>query len=167
MKKREKKQKIIEELKLLFSKYESIFFISLKNLKVNNLLKIKKELNNLNSKLKVAKKNLIKIANKDLENILENQIFKTPIGLIFSNKETDFEIINLISNFNKELKLEFIGSYLANNFYESSRVLSLSKFNNKNELYYSLINLLKSNLVKLIFDLKYPLLKLNLVVNNI
>lgn len=167
MKKREKKQKIIEELKNLFSQYENIFFISLKNLKVNHLNKLKKELSLLNSKLKVAKKTLIEIANQNIAEILKNPIFKIPTGIIFSNRNIDLEIINLLDKYKNELKLEIIGGYLNNSFYSSEQVLPLAKFKNKDLIYYNLVSNLKNNLIKLVFTLKHPLIKFNSVVNNI
>ncbi|GIW65744.1 MAG: hypothetical protein KatS3mg094_263 [Candidatus Parcubacteria bacterium] len=167
MKNREKKQKIIDNLKDLFIKKQNIFFVSLKNIKVNNLFEIKRKIKSIKANFLVTKKNLIKIANKNLENLLDDEIFKTPLAIIFFDKNNDLEVINTLLKFNKDFNLEIIGSYLNNNFYTKEDILPLSKFNTREMIYSYLLSNLKNNLNKLAFNLKYPLIKLKTVVSNI
>ncbi|GIW66123.1 MAG: hypothetical protein KatS3mg095_0021 [Candidatus Parcubacteria bacterium] len=164
---KDKKNKIIQHLKDLFSSNEFVFFISLKNLKVANLIDIRKEIKKIQAKILITKKTLIKIANKNLKDLLEDSLFKTPLALIFSNKNNDLEIINILNNLNKEINLEILGVYFDNKFYDKENIMPLSKFNNRTEIYAYLLSGLKNNLLKLSFVFKYPLIKLKTVVSNI
>jgi ribosomal protein L10 len=167
MKKKEKKEKTIKELQDLFFNYKTIFFIGIKNIKVNNLNEIKRNIKKLNLKLKIAKKNLIRIANPALKDLLNNPLFKTPLAIIVSNKNSDLDVVNIINNYQKEIKLEILGCFVNNIFYNQEEILSLNKFKNINEIHAYFVASLKKPLSKLLFDLNYSLIKLNTVVNNI
>ncbi|MCS7183751.1 MAG: 50S ribosomal protein L10 [Patescibacteria group bacterium] len=167
MKKRERKQKVIEILKKYFSEFDTIFFINLRNIKVDTLLNFKRDLKNLQSFIKVAKKNLIIIANSQLKSLLSQEIFKVPLGVIFSNKIYDLSVINLLNKYKKDKNIEILGAYLNNQFYQTEELLPLSKYSHKDMIYSQLVFVLKNNLNKLVFDLKSPLIKLKTVVNNI
>jgi ribosomal protein L10 len=138
MKNIEKKKKIVEELKSLFDSSTGFFFISLKNINLEILNNLKKELKQQNTILKVAKKNLIKIANPLLKEKMEENEFKKPIGILFSLDINNINIYKILQSYKDKNNLEILGGYIKNNFYISDNLLSLSKFNTQEELYYTI-----------------------------
>lgn len=167
MKNIEKKEKIVEELKSLFDSSTGFFFISLKNINLEILNNLKKELKQQNTILKVAKKNLIKIANPLLKEKMEENEFKKPIGILFSLDINNLNIYKILQSYKDKNNLEILGGYIKNNFYLSDNLLSLSKFNTQEELYSKILLTLKYNLYNLINRLNFPLIKFLTVVSNI
>jgi ribosomal protein L10 len=167
MKNIEKKKKIVEELKSLFDSSTGFFFISLKNINLEILNNLKKELKQQNTILKVAKKNLIKIANPLLKEKMEENEFKKPIGILFSLDINNLNIYKILQSYKDKNNLEILGGYIKNNFYISDNLLSLSKFNTQEELYSKILLTLKYNLYNLINRLNFPLVKFLTVVSNI
>jgi ribosomal protein L10 len=167
MKNIEKKKKIVEELKSLFDSSTGFFFISLKNINLEILNNLKKELKQQNTILKVAKKNLIKIANPLLKEKMEENEFKKPIGILFSLDINNLNIYKILQSYKDKNNLEILGGYIKNNFYLSDNLLSLSKFNTQEELYSKILLTLKYNLYNLINRLNFPLIKFLKVVSNI
>jgi ribosomal protein L10 len=167
MKNIEKKEKIVEELKSLFDSSTGFFFISLKNINLEILNNLKKELKQQNTILKVAKKNLIKIANPLLKEKMEENEFKKPIGILFSLDINNLNIYKILQSYKEKNNLEILGGYIKNNFYLSDNLLSLSKFNTQEELYSKILLTLKYNLYNLINRLNFPLIKFLTVVSNI
>jgi ribosomal protein L10 len=167
MKNIEKKKKIVEELKFLFDSSTGFFFISLKNINLEILNNLKKELKQQNTILKVAKKNLIKIANPLLKEKMEENEFKKPIGILFSLDINNLNIYKILQSYKDKNNLEILGGYIKNNFYLSDNLLSLSKFNTQEELYSKILLTLKYNLYNLINRLNFPLIKFLTVVSNI
>jgi ribosomal protein L10 len=167
MKNIEKKKKIVEELKSLFDSSTGFFFISLKNINLEILNNLKKELKQQNTILKVAKKNLIKIANPLLKEKMEENEFKKPIGILFSLDINNINIYKILQSYKDKNNLEILGGYIKNNFYISDNLLSLSKFNTQEELYSKILLTLKYNLYNLINRLNFPLVKFLTVVSNI
>jgi ribosomal protein L10 len=167
MKNIEKKKKIVEELKSLFDSSTGFFFISLKNINLEILNNLKKELKQQNTILKVAKKNLIKIANPLLKEKMEENEFKKPIGILFSLDINNLNIYKILQSYKDKNNLEILGGYIKNNFYFSDNLLSLSKFNTQEELYSKILLTLKYNLYNLINRLNFPLIKFLTVVSNI
>jgi ribosomal protein L10 len=167
MKNIEKKKKIVEELKSLFDSSTGFFFISLKNINLEILNNLKKELKQQNTILKVAKKNLIKIANPLLKEKMEENEFKKPIGILFSLDINNLNIYKILQSYKDKNNLEILGGYIKNNFYLSDNLLSLSKFNTQEELYSKILLTLKYNLYNLINRLNFPLIKFLTVVSNI
>jgi ribosomal protein L10 len=167
MKNIEKKKKIVEELKSLFDSSTGFFFISLKNINLEILTNLKKELKQQNTILKVAKKNLIKIANPLLKEKMEENEFKKPIGILFSLDINNLNIYKILQSYKDKNNLEILGGYIKNNFYLSDNLLSLSKFNTQEELYSKILLTLKYNLYNLINRLNFPLIKFLTVVSNI
>jgi ribosomal protein L10 len=167
MKNIEKKKKIVEELKSLFESSTGFFFISLKNINLEILNNLKKELKQQNTILKVAKKNLIKIANPLLKEKMEENEFKKPIGILFSLDINNLNIYKILQSYKDKNNLEILGGYIKNNFYLSDNLLSLTKFNTQEELYSKILLTLKYNLYNLINRLNFPLIKFLTVVSNI
>jgi len=167
MKNIEKKKKIVEELKSLFDSSTGFFFVSLKNINLEILNNLKKELKQQNTILKVAKKNLIKIANPLLKEKMEENEFKKPIGILFSLDINNLNIYKILQSYKDKNNLEILGGYIKNNFYLSDNLLSLTKFNTQEELYSKILLTLKYNLYNLINRLNFPLIKFLTVVSNI
>jgi len=167
MKNIEKKKKIVEELKKLFNSATGVFFISLKNINLEILNNFKKQLKNNNVVLKVAKKNLIKIANPLLENKLEEDLFKKPLAILFALDINNFNIYKILSGYKDKNNIEILGGYIKDKFYLADDLLNLSNVNSYEELYYKIILGLKLNLYHLVNNLNFPLLRFIAVVNNI
>mgnify|MGYP000014697662 FL=1 len=166
MKTKEEKKKIIEELIQLFEKSKKVFFICLLNINSEIQNSLRNQIKKAGGAFKVVKKNLLRLANKNLD--LEKNEFKVPLGVIFDfNDLNNIEIFKMLTEFNKTKNLILIAALVGNRTLTPEEIIYIGQLPPREILVQKYNSLLKSLLGILFFTLKNPLIKLNLVVNNI
>lgn len=143
-KKREIKKKIIEDLKKEISKAKIIIFADYYHLSVKKMEELKKRLKKKDGKYVVVKKNLLRIALKEigLENINLEEL-KGGISLAFHDQDEILpaKILNQFSKEHKELRIQ--GGILEKKFIDPAEIAELAKLPEKEELIAKLIYLAK------------------------
>lgn len=164
MKKIEEKKKIIEELKSLFEKAKGVIFLSLENIKNEIQYSLRNELKEKNNVMKVAKKTLIKIADSKIGEFIEN--INTPFAVIFNINE-NLEAFKIIKKYSEKHNLEVLSGFFEDSFLDKNKVLEIGSLPTKDILLQKMGGILKNLFNKLIFDLKFPLIKIKKVVSEI
>jgi large subunit ribosomal protein L10 len=164
MKTKEEKAKIIEELKKLFEKSKGIIFLNLE--KINNEIQfaLRNDLKKTESFIKVVKKTLIKLANPNLSKILDSINF--PFAIVFNTSE-DYNAFKIIANYSKKFNLEIFKGIIDDEILDKNKVIEIGSLPSKEELMSKFDGSLKSLFNRLIFTLKFPIIKFEKVVNNI
>jgi len=164
MKTKEEKAKIIEELKKLFEKSKGIIFLNLE--KINNEIQfaLRNDLKKTESFIKVVKKTLIKLANPNLSKILDSINF--PFAIVFNTSE-DYNAFKIIANYSKKFNLEIFKGIIDDEILDKNKVIEIGSLPSKEELISKFDGSLKSLFNRLIFTLKFPIIKFEKVVNNI
>ncbi len=166
MKTREEKQKIIEELKHFFERSKKIFFICLSNINFEIQSSLRDQIKKAGGIFRVVKKTLLKLANKNLD--LEGDEFKVPLGIIFDfNDLNNIEIFKILTEFNKTKNLVLVQALVGNKILRPEEIIKIGNLPPKEVLIQKYNIILKSLLRKLVLTLKNPIIKLNLVVNNV
>ena len=168
MKTKEEKAEIIKEIKEIYNSSPFIIFISLLNLGGDQQKTLKDTLKENSANFKVFKKTLIKKAIPELPIDLEDKELKQPFGLVFlTKKDIDVKVFKIISEFAEKYGLGIIRGILSGNVLTKEAILEIGKLPPLEVLRGKLILTLKSEIQKLIFVLKNPFIKLNLVVSSI
>lgn len=164
MKTKEEKAKIIEELKKLFEKSKGIIFLNLE--KINNEIQfaLRNDLKKTESFIKVVKKTLIKLANPNLSKILDS--INSPFAIVFNTSE-DYNAFKIIANYSKKFNLEIFKGIIDDEVLDKNKVIEIGSLPSKEELISKFDGSLKSLFNRLIFTLKFPIIKIEKVVNNI
>ena len=164
MKTKEEKAKIIEELKKLYEKSKGIIFLNLE--KINNEIQfaLRNDLKKTESFIKVVKKTLIKLANPNLSKILDSINF--PFAIVFNTSE-DYNAFKIIANYSKKFNLEIFKGIIDDEILDKNKVIEIGSLPSKEELISKFDGSLKSLFNRLIFTLKFPIIKFEKVVNNI
>jgi large subunit ribosomal protein L10 len=164
MKTKEEKAKIIEELKKLFEKSKGIIFLNLE--KINNEIQfaLRNDLKKTESFIKVVKKTLIKLANPNLSKILDS--INSPFAIVFNTSE-DYNAFKIIANYSKKFNLEIFKGIIDDEVLDKNKVIEIGSLPSKEELISKFDGSLKSLFNRLIFTLKFPIIKFEKVVNNI
>ena len=159
---REKKKKILEDLKEKISKQKAIIFVDFTGLKVKDFSDLRKRLKSIGSELKVAKKTLMGIVFKKAKLEIEPKKLPGEIALVFGYKEEILpaKIVFQFSQENPNLKI--LGGVLENNFFEAEKIIELAKLPSREELLARLVgsisapisnltNVLEGNLRNLVY----------------
>jgi ribosomal protein L10 len=164
MKTKEEKAKIIEELKKLFEKSKGIIFLNLE--KINNEIQfaLRNDLKKTESFIKVVKKTLIKLANPNLSKILDSINF--PFAIVFNTSE-DYNAFKIIANYSKKFNLEIFKGIIDDEVLDKNKVIEIGLLPSREDLIKEFNGSLKSLFNRLIFTLKFPIIKIEKVVNNI
>ncbi|MBZ9572180.1 50S ribosomal protein L10 [Patescibacteria group bacterium] len=163
---RQKKQKILEDLKEKIGKQKAIVFVGFSGLKVRNLFDLRERLKKADSGLIVARKTLLRLAfkNYDLDISQGIEKFREQLAVVFGFKDEILpaKIAYQFSLENKNLKI--LGGYFEGKFREAEETISLAKLPSREELLAKLlnsiaspissfINVLEGNLRNLVFVL--------------
>lgn len=154
---REKKQKILEELKEKITKQKAMIFVDFTGLKVKDLSNLRKKIKAVGDELKVAKKTLIRIAFKEIKIEIDPKKMPGEIALIFGYKDEILpaKIVWQFAETNPNLKI--LGGFFENKFFEADKIIELAKLPTKEEI-----------LAKFVWSIKAPILNLiNVLQGNI
>ena len=141
---KEKKQKILEDLREMFSRQKIIILVGITGLNVKDISELRKKIKLIDGNLKVAKKTLMGLVFKENNLEFDKNKFKEEVALVFGFKD---EILpaKTVYQFSKEnKKLKILGGYFENSFKEAEEVITLAQLPSKNELMARLVGGLKA-----------------------
>jgi large subunit ribosomal protein L10 len=164
MKTKEEKAKIIEELKNLFKKSRGVIFLNFQKINSEIQFALRNDLKKREGFIKVVKKTLLKLANPNLSNIIDSINF--PFAIVFNTSE-NYDAFKIIANYSKKFNLEIFKGVIDNEVLDKNKVLEIGLLPSREELLSKLNRSLKSLFNRLIFTLKFPIIKFEKVVNNI
>lgn len=164
MKTKEEKAKIIEELKNLFEKSRGVIFLNFQKINSEIQFALRNDLKKREGFIKVVKKTLLKLANPNLSNIIDSINF--PFAIVFNTSE-NYDAFKIIANYSKKFNLEIFKGVIDNEVLDKNKVLEIGSLPSREELLSKLDGSLKSLFNRLIFTLKFPIIKFEKVVNNI
>jgi len=163
---RQKKKEIIDDLKDKISRQKAMVFVDFTGLKVKDLSSLRRELKKSDSLFKVSKKNLLKIAVKDLDSSLVEKIeeLKGELGVVFGFGDIILpaKITYKLASENDNLKI--LGGFFESKFVEKETVIELAQIPSREELLARLVgsisapisnfvNVLENNLKGLVYIL--------------
>jgi len=139
-----RKQKILEDLKEMFSRQKAIILVGISGLKVKNISQLRKELKVIDGSLRVAKKTLMEIAFKENNLKLDKDNFKEEIALAFAFKDEILPAKTVYQFSQENENLKILGGYFENEFKPAEWVIELAKLPTREELLAKLVGSLKS-----------------------
>jgi len=161
---REKKQKVIEDLKEKILKQRTIILVDFTGLKVKDFSDLRRRLKLIDGELKVAKKTLIALVLKKAGLETEVKKLKGEIALAFGFKDeiSPAKIVWQFSQENPNFKI--LGGFLENSFIDTEKIIELAKLPTREELLARLVgsisapisnfvNILKANIKGLLYVL--------------
>lgn len=152
---REKKEKIIEEIKKLLKDQKAMVFFNFTGLKTKEMNEIREALKQAEGKVKVVKKTLAEIAFKELDPKIKKNIFKNQLAIGFGMKDEIAPMKILYNFFKNNEKVEILGGYLDKEFLTKEKVLLLAQIPSKENL--------RS---QLLYIFNYPILSFANVLNG-
>lgn len=131
---KDQKKEKLKEIKDKLDRQKSIVFVTVDGLKTKDVLDLRKKLKEGDSEISVVKKTLMKIALKE-KNISVEEDLEGELALIFGFKDeiSPAKIANQFSKENKSFKIS--GGILENSFIERDKVIALAEIPPKEILY--------------------------------
>ncbi len=136
---REKKQKIIENLKEKIKNQKVIVFTNFKGLKVKDFFGLREELKKIDSEIVVAKKTLVKIAFKENNIEVDEKDLGRELALVFGYKD-EISPIKISYKFScQNENFELLGGIFEREFIGKEQIIELAKLPSKEELLAKLV----------------------------
>jgi ribosomal protein L10 len=162
MKTRAEKKSIIENLEENLRNAKAVILLNLHKLSTANLFKLKKGLKQNSCDLKIIKKTLFGLVEKNFD----KSRIKGPFALIFDFSQ-NLKSFGILGALKKEIQLEVFGGLLRDKTVSEEEVWNITKLPSENELRSQLVFVLKSCFQKLTSTVKSPFSKLVLVLNQV
>jgi large subunit ribosomal protein L10 len=152
---KEKKKKILEELKEKIGKQKIMIFVDFTGVKSKDLFLLRRKLKELGNEMKVAKKTLINLALKEKNlNIIDVRKILGEVAVIFGVKD-EVSGAKAIYEFSKENKnLKILGGILEKNFIGPEKIEELAKLPAKEELLAKLVSEISAPISNFVYILK-------------
>ena len=165
---RQQKESVVSDFKKMFTESPATFVINYKGLSVNRLQKLRQELRQNGSLLRVTKARLMKIAVQDVEKVCDLQSdFKDQIGVVFT-KDDAIAAIKTLTSFSKENKhLDIISGFFESKLVSQEEILTLSKLPSREILLGMLLNAMQGPIVKFVRTLNTPITQLLYVLKQV
>lgn len=131
---RDQKTEILEELKQKFQNAKGIVFAQYRGLSVENVQALRRGLRESNVDYKVAKKTLIRLAAKDMNYDIPNEVMEGPIGVAFGY---DDEIVaaQKVQEFAKKFEsLQVMGGFMGGKAITAEMVKQLASIPSRDVL---------------------------------
>ncbi|GBD34582.1 50S ribosomal protein L10 [bacterium HR35] len=162
---KEKKQKIITDLKQKFETSSAYALFSLLNLSAENLEFLRREAKKNSGLVQVVKKTLVYKSNPEFS--FSDEELKEPFAFLWSFDEDlkAFKVLNQIKK--QEIEIKVLGGYFAKRKLTPNDVWELANLPSKEELLAKLLSRLNSPLFHLNLTLNSPLKNLILVLSAI
>jgi len=163
-------KKNIEELKRLsesLSKAKAVYFTEFHGLNVSEITKLRSEFFKADVEFKVAKNTLVKLAAKDNNIKVADELLKgsTALAISFDEPVTPAKVIK---NFRKDSDLpEVKGIFFDGEFVAGTEYDRLASMPSKEELLSKLVSMLNSPLQKLVSTINAPIQDTLGVLNNL
>ena len=143
-KNREQKKQIIEDLKNAFSQSKTIVMTDPHGLKMDEMNKIRDTLSEKGIQYQVAKKNLVKLAEKDAGYKFDPTTYEGSTGLVFGY-EDEIEPIKLIHQLSKQFEnLKIRGGIFEKKFIDLATFSTLAAIPSREILYAQLVGSIAS-----------------------
>lgn len=141
---RSQKEIVVQELKQDFEKSNSAFLVKVKGLTVNQIQDLRKGLRTCDSKVRVAKDRLVKIAIKEQESasVLEPYLHDQ-LAVVFANTDSA-ATAKVINDFAKKTKLEIIVGLVESQLFDKDKVVRLASIPSRDVLLAQLCGLLNA-----------------------
>jgi large subunit ribosomal protein L10 len=152
---REKKKKILEQLKEKIERQKIMIFIDFTGIKSKDLFSLRKKLKELGDEMKVAKKTLINLALKEKNlNVVDIRKMLGEIAVIFGLRD-EISSAKTVYEFSKENKnLKILGGILEKNFIGPEKIEELAKLPTKEELLAKLVSRISAPISNFVHVLK-------------
>ena len=164
---KEKKKKVIEELKTKISTQKMIVFFDFSGIKTKDLSELRNELKESDNELKITKKSLAQIAFKSLGFKIDFKKIKSQLALVFGFKDEILpaKLIHQFSQKNPSLKI--LGGVFEKNLIGPERIIELAELPTKEELLSRLVGSISSPISNLVYVLKANIKGLIYVLSTI
>lgn len=141
---KEQKKKIVKNLSETLSLAKSVVFFDFKGLTVEKLLPLRKDLKKQGITLKIAKKNLIKLAMEKLNGKEFFDAYKGSVALIMDQKG-DTDGARILKQFKEKEKkdLTILGGILESKFISAKEVLAIADLPSRDILLANLLSVLQ------------------------
>jgi large subunit ribosomal protein L10 len=152
---KEKKKKILEELKEKIGKQKIMIFVDFTGVKSKDLFLLRRKLKELGNEMKVAKKTLINLALKEKNlNVIDVRKILGEVAVIFGMKD-EISSAKTVYEFSKENKnLKILGGILEKNFIGPEKIEELAKLPTKEELLAKLISSISAPISNFVYVLR-------------
>jgi large subunit ribosomal protein L10 len=152
---REKKRKILEQLKEKIEKQKIMIFIDFTGVKSKDLFSLRKKLKEVGNEIKVAKKTLINLALKEKNlNVIDVRKILGEVAVIFGMKD-EISSTKIVYEFSKENKnLKILGGILEKNFIGPEKIEELAKLPTKEELLAKLVSEISAPISNFVYVLR-------------
>lgn len=151
---KDKKQKILTDLKEKVAKQKAIVFAAITGLKVKDLSALRKMMKSKDCELKVAKKTLITKVLKDKKIGFDAKKLTGEIALGFGYKDEVLPFKTLYDFAKEHDSLKILGGILGTEILEQQKAIELGQLPSRDELLVRLmVNVLKGNLRNLAYAL--------------
>lgn len=166
---KEKKKKIIEDLKEKMKQQKIMVFFDFTGTKVKDLFELRRRLKSVDSQLKVIKKTLLKFVfeNYDVNLFKEVKNLKGQLAMVlgFKDEISPAKILYQFSEVNPNLKI--LGGYFDNKFRGAEEIIILAKLPRREELLAKLVESIRAPISNLVNVLEGNLRGLVLVLSRI
>lgn len=131
---KEKKEVIVRDLEEKLAKQKSIVFMDFAGIKVKDLTEVRNQLKTEGNEMKVAKKNLLRIALEKKNIDLDVKKLDGEVAIIFGYEDeiSPSKIIYQFTKTNKKARL--IGGLVGDNFYGEADIIKLAQLPSKEQL---------------------------------
>ena len=164
---REQKQTIIKDLETKIEKQKSIVFMDFSKIKVKELAKLRENLKNEGSEMKVAKKSLMEIALKNKNIELDSKKLEGEVAIVFGYQD-EIAPSKIVYQFSKEnVNAKILGGFLENKFCEMADVIKLAELPSKEQLLGMLVGTLSAPATNLVGVLSGNMRKLVIALSQI
>jgi large subunit ribosomal protein L10 len=165
---KEKKKKILEELKEKIGRQKIMIFVDFTGVKSKDLFSLRKKLKEAGNEMKVAKKTLINLALKEKNlNVIDIRKMLGEVAVIFGMKD-EISSAKTVYEFSKENKnLKILGGILEKNLIGPEKIEELAKLPTKEELLAKLISSISAPISNFVYVLRSIPQNLVLVLSQI
>lgn len=148
---REQKISFVQEIKNNFQDSSAAFVVKVQGLTVKQSEKLRKELRNNGSKLKVVKDRLAKIAIKENDSAKSLEPFlREQVALVFSTKDAS-ATAKLLNDYAKETRLDIVGGLVDSVLFDKNKVVRLASIPSREVLLAQLCGLLNAPVSKVAY----------------
>jgi large subunit ribosomal protein L10 len=152
---KEKKRKILEELKEKIGRQKIMIFVDFTGVKSKDLFSLRKKLKETGNEIKVAKKTLINLALKEKDlNVIDVRKMLGEVAVIFGMKD-EISGAKIVYEFSKENKnLKILGGIFEKKFILPEKIEELAKLPTKEELLAKLVSDISAPISNFVYVLK-------------
>lgn len=164
---RKKKEKVVEDLKSKLERVNSFFLSDYTGLNVAQMTRIRRELRGVGAEFNVIKNSLFRIAAREkFGNALDGLLLGT--NAMISVYRDPVQVAKVVTSFAKEMpQLRIKGGFLGTKFISQEEFQKLSTLPNRETLIGSLLGLFQGMPTRLVYALRYNILRLIWLLNAI